>query len=234
VERHIIPLHDQDGRKIWYDSTEKIETLAAHIDSVSSDALFRAASQKHRVAFLNKAFLNDARCSALLDKGGKFRSSLSCAGFAADICGQDLNEQTVMKLYRLMSRNDLSRSITGLHKVDGIIEFIDFYNYYECGPLEKSCIIYYYFEKVHPLHDSSGRMGRLLVLMWLLRNGYEFARYCPVSQMIFHNRKELETAMECSSGAEGITGLIEAMLKSYAEGIDTLAKMNVSADKTIS
>jgi len=230
----VIPLHDLDGRKIWYDSTEQIEALTGHIDSVSSDALFRAASQKHRVALSNRALLQDAHCSALLDQGGKCKSSLGCASFAAEICGRDLSEQTVMKLYRLVSRNDLSRSITGLHKVDGIIEFIDFYNYYECGPLEKSCIIYYYFEKFHPLHDSSSRVGRLLALMLLLRNGYEFARYCPLSQMILHNKIELEKAVESSSGSAGMTNLIEAMLRSYAEGIDALSKLNENADKTIS
>lgn len=234
MERHIIPLHDLDGRKIWYDSTDNIKALTDHIDSISADPLFRASCHKHRVALSNRAFLQDAHYSALIDQGGKYKSSLGCLSFASGICERDLNEHTVMKLYRLLSWNDLSRSITGLHKVDGIIELIDFYNYYECVPLVKSCIICYYFEKVHPLHDSSRRMGRLLALMLLLRNGCEFVRYSPISLMEYLHRDELAMAAECCSGKDGITAFVEAMLKSYAEGIDSLAKYNASSNRTIS
>ncbi len=233
MERHIIPLHDIDGRTIWYDSTDRIEALTERIIRVSRGGLFDAATQKHRGALLNKALLNEARYSVLLDQGGQCRSSLGCVSLAEDICGRDLDEEAVLKLYRLISRNELSRSITGLHKVDGVIEFIDFYNYYECAPLVKSSLICYFFDKVHPLHDSSGRMGRLLALMLLLRNGYEFARYCPLSQLAFQNRSELQRALGCS-GKDGATRFIEAMLNSYAEGVDALAKSGSNEHKTIS
>jgi len=243
VERHIIPLHDSDGRKIWYDSTEEMKALAEHIDSVNFDALFKAANQRHKIALANKAFFQEAHYSALLeevefDHGHrmpvKYKNSLSCISYAVSNCSRDLDEEIVMKLYSLLSKNNLSRSITGMHNVESIIEFIDFYNYYECSPLTKSCIIFYYFAKVHPLHDSSWRMGRLLAQMYLLRNGYEFGKYHSLSQMIFQNHEELGKAFECSGDKTGITKVIETMLRSYAEGIDALAKMNYAGKKTVS
>jgi hypothetical protein len=243
VERHIIPLHDSAGRKIWYDSTEEMEALVEHIDSVNFDAVFKAANQRHKISLINKAFFQEAHYSALLDEiefdhghsmPMKYKNSLSCINYAVSNCSRDLDEEIVMKLYSLMSRNNLSKSITGRHNVGSVIEFIDFYNYFGCSPLIKSCIIFYYFAKAHPLHDSSWRMGRLLELMYLLRNGYEFGKYYSLSQMIFQNYEELDKAFECSGDKTGITKLIEAMLRCYSEGIDALAKINYTGKKTVS
>jgi prophage maintenance system killer protein len=243
VERHIVPLHDSDGRKLWYDSTEDMKAIAGHINSLNFDAVFKAANQRHRISLVNKAFFQEAHYSALLDEVEfdhghrmlmQFKNSLSCINYAVSNLDKDLDEDIVIKLYSLLSRNSLSRSITGMHNVESIIEFIDFYNYYECSPLTKSCIICYYFEKVHPLHDSSGRMGRMLTLMYLLRNGYEFVKYYSLSHMIFKNHEEIGTAFECSGSTTGITEPIETMLRSYSEGIDALAKINYTGKKTVS
>jgi len=219
-----------------------METLAEHINSLNFDAVFKAANQRHRI-LLNKAFFQEAHYSALLDEiefdnahriPMKYKNSLSCIKYVLSNFSRDLDEDIVMKMYRLLSRNSLSKSITGMHNVESMIEFIDFYNYYVCSPLTKSCIIYYYFTKVHPLHDSSGRMGRLLALMYLLRNGYEFTKYYSLSQMMFQNHEELDKAILCSGGTTGITELIETMLKTYSEGIDALAKINYAGKKTVS
>lgn len=243
MEKHIVPLHDSEGRKIWYDSTEQIKALTDHIDSVNFDMLFRASNQKHRISLSNRAFFQEAHYSALLEeaelkKGKEFpskrKNSLKLISYADANCSRSLDVESVMKIYRQLSRNGLSGSITGMHKLDSVIEFIDFYNYYECRPLVKSCIIYCYFEKLHPFHDSSRRMGRLLALMCLLKNGYEFGKYCPVSEMIFHSLEELEESFEGSGGKNGITKPIECMLKAYSEGIDALAKMNETIKRTIS
>ncbi|MBP1744806.1 MAG: hypothetical protein H6Q58_1784 [Firmicutes bacterium] len=243
MERHIIPLHDSDGRKIWYDSTEEIKALTDHIDSVNFDAQFRAANHRRRISLANKAVYQEAHFSALLDEAEhdrnkrltlKYRTSLNCINYAVSNSSSNIDAESFMKLYRRLSRNGLSSSITGMHKVDSIIEFIDFYNYYDGSPLVKSCIIYYYFEKLHPLHDSSGRMGRLLTLMCLLRNGYDFGKYCSLSQMLLQNHEEMEKAFGESGEKNGITRMIESMLRSYSDGIDALAKANDSMKKTIS
>ncbi|HEY5576246.1 MAG TPA: Fic family protein [Clostridiaceae bacterium] len=242
MERHIVPLHDSVGRKIWYDSTEEMEALAEHIDSLNFDAIFKAANQRHKI-LVNKAFFQEAHYSALLDEiefdnahriPMKYKNSLSSINYVLSNFSRDLDEDIVMKLYSLLSRNSLSKSITGMHNVESMIEFIDFYNYYVCSPLTKSCIIYYYFAKVHPLHDSSGRMGRQLALMYLLRNGYEFLKYYSLSQIMFQNHEELGKAFEFSGCTTGISELIETMLRSYSEGIDALAKMNYTGKKTVS
>jgi prophage maintenance system killer protein len=212
-----------------------MKALAEHIDKVNFDAVFKAANQRHKISLVNKVFFQEAHYSALLDEVEfdhgqrmpmKYKNSLSCINYAVSNSGRDLDEEIVMKLYSLLSRNNPSRSITGMHNVGSMIEFIDFYNYYECSPLTKSCIIYYYFAKVHPLRDSSGRMGRLLALMYLLKNGYEFGKYYSLSQMIFQNHEELGKAFEFSGDKNGITRLIEKMLRSYSEATDALAKTN--------
>jgi hypothetical protein len=243
VERYIVPLHDSDGRKIWFDSTEEIEALTGHIDRVNSDAAFKTAIQRRRISLTNKAVLQEAHFSAMLDNTEdgrdkllplKYRSSLGCINYAVSNCSSNIDAEGLMKLCSRLSGKDICRSITGMHNVDSIIEFIDFYNYYECSPLVKSCIIYYYFEKIHPLHDSSGRMGRLLTQMFLLRKGYDFGKYCSLSQMLCQHREEIEKAFEESGEKHGVTRLVESMLKSYSSGIDALAKMNETIKKTVS
>lgn len=243
MERYIVPLHDSDGRKIWFDSTEEIEALTGHIDRVNSDAAFRTANQRRRISLTNKAVLQEAHFSAKLDntEAGrdkmlalKYKSGLSCINYAVDNCSSNIDAEGLMKLYSRLSGKDICRSITGMHNVDSIIEFVDFYNYYECSPLVKSCIIYYYFEKIHPLRDSSGRIGRLLTQMFLLRNGYDFGKFCSLSQMLCERREEIAKAFEGSGEKHGVTGLVESMLKSYSSGIDALAKTNETMKKTVS
>ncbi|HSN58014.1 MAG TPA: Fic family protein [Clostridiaceae bacterium] len=243
MERYIVPLHDSDGRKIWFEYTEEIEALTGHIDRVNSDAAFRTANQRRRISLTNKAVLQEAHFSAKLDntEAGrdkmlalKYRSSLSCINYAVDNCSSNIDAEGLMKLYSRLSGKDICRSITGMHNVDSIIEFVDFYNYYECNPLVKSCIIYYYFEKVHPLRDSSGRIGRLLTQMFLLRNGYDFGKFCSLSQMLCQHREEIAKAFEERGEKHGVTRMVESMLKSYSSGIDALAKMNETMKKTVS
>lgn len=243
MERYIVPLHDSDGRRIWFDYTEEIEVLTEHIDRVNSDAAFKTNNQRRRISLTNKAVLLEAHFSAILDNTEalrdkmpalKYRRSLGCINYAVSNCSSDIDAEALMKLYSRLSGNDICKSITGMHNVDSIIEFIDFYNYYECSPLVKSCIIYYYFEKLHPLRDSSGRIGRLLTQMFLLRKGYDFGKFCSLSQMLCQHQEEIVKAFEESGEKHGVTRLVESMLKSYSSGIDALAKMNDTIKKTVS
>ena len=58
-------------------------------------------------------------------------------------------------------------------EVEKLMEYL--FNYVEEGPgfmkLIKAGLIHYYFETIHPYEDGNGRVGRTLILLYLIRSG---------------------------------------------------------------
>ncbi len=55
-------------------------------------------------------------------------------------------------------------------------------------PIVKSCILTYEFLSIHPFQDGNGRLSRLLSLLLLLKNGYNWIQYISFEHEI-ENRK---------------------------------------------
>lgn len=69
-----------------------------------------------------------------------------------------------------------------------LIEYIETGGQYH--PLVDAAIIHYFFETVHPFSDGNGRLGRLLIVLYLIDHGYIESPYIYPSA--YFNRHKIE------------------------------------------
>lgn len=94
-------------------------------------------------------------------------------------------------------------------------QFMDFYNNAELNdiPVVKAIVIHYLFETIHPFCDGNGRMGRLLLNNFLIKQGFEVAKALSFSMEIDKNRGGYDAAFVKSENIyNDCTPLIEYML----------------------
>ncbi len=70
-----------------------------------------------------------------------------------------------------------------------IEDLCDFANSQTAGedfihPIIKAAIIHFFFAYIHPFYDGNGRTARALFYWYLLKNGYEIAKFISVSKII--------------------------------------------------
>jgi Fic family protein len=105
--------------------------------------------------------------------------------------------------------------------------FLDFYNgpILHDRPFIKSCIIHFAFETIHPFCDGNGRLGRLLMNNYLIKQGIESCRAVSFSQQIDKNRGLYDAAfIDGENRNNDCTPFVEYML-------DIMAKSYLSALK---
>lgn len=84
-------------------------------------------------------------------------------------------------------------------------------------PLIKAAIIYAYFEMIHPFLDGNGRLGRLLILLFLLKRGVIEHPILTISYYLKEKRKEHYVRLARISKDGDIEGWILFFLKSTVE-----------------
>jgi len=235
VEKQIVPLHEINGCEIWYEITDDIKQLTEIIDCIKFDSFFKAAQNKQKISIVNKTIFQEAYYSAVLEgtnvteheaseliEGRKIKgdssareilNSYSAVNFIISNSNRYLDENTMLLLYRIVSANGISHWPDKRVSQDISAEFMDFYNYYDCNALIKSCIIHYYIVHRNLFPDCSAWLGRLLSLMYLLKNDYKFGKFCSSAKAISQNSEEMSKHFPNNSG--DITEFIEAMLKIY-------------------
>lgn len=62
-------------------------------------------------------------------------------------------------------------------------------------PLVKCAIFAYEFVSIHPFQDGNGRMSRLLSILLLLKNGYNWVQYVSLEHEIEHRKQEYYTEL---------------------------------------
>lgn len=82
----------------------------------------------------------------------------------------------------------------------------------------KAVISHYIFEKIHPFTDGSGRVGRLLMLLVLNREGYGFKGILPFEEKVDKRRETYYKMLE--EPERDITSYIEYMLEILADAAD--------------
>ncbi|MFD1514110.1 Fic family protein [Halomarina rubra] len=66
-------------------------------------------------------------------------------------------------------------------------------------PLIDAAIIHYFFETVHPFSDGNGRLGRLLIILYLVQQGYLESPYIYPSAYFNKNKYEYVSRMRAVS-----------------------------------
>lgn len=87
-------------------------------------------------------------------------------------------------------------------------------------PLVDAAIIHYYFETVHPFSDGNGRLGRLLIILYLARNGYLESPYIYPSA--YFNRHKVEYVERMRAVSE--EGAWDEWLSFFLEGLRSQAE----------
>lgn len=101
----------------------------------------------------------------------------------------DINEQDIIKLHKILTKNTginegyktipnflLGRKTktTPPEKVKKEMNKIikEYWNNTKIHPLQRAALFHGKFERIHPFEDGNGRVGRLLINIILLKNGY--------------------------------------------------------------
>ena len=86
----------------------------------------------------------------------------------------------------------------------------------------RAALLHYAFENIHPFCDGNGRMGRLLLNHYLIRNGIASARAVSFSMAIDKNRGAYDGAFVSSENPYAdCTPFVEYMLEVFAEAYET-------------
>lgn len=105
----------------------------------------------------------------------------------------------------------------------------------EYHPLVDAALIHYYFETVHPFSDGNGRLGRLLIILYLIDNGYLESPYIYPSAYFNRHKVEYVEKMRAVSeeGAwiEWIDFFVEGLCSQATESYDrTLALKELQSE----
>lgn len=235
MEKQVVPLHLQNGCEVWFEVNEDIKMLTKNIDCIRFENLIRAAHNKKKVSIVNKTIFQEAYYSALLEGinitehearelierrqikndscARQILNSYSAVNFIISNSNRYLDENTIVQLHRIVSMGSMPYGSGRRTNQDTFAELMDFYNHYEYNPLIKSCIIYYYVVHSNIFSDCNSWLGRLLSVMYLLKNDYKFGKFCSPAKAILQNAAELNIDFSNDSGE--LTSFIEAMLKVY-------------------
>jgi Fic family protein len=87
----------------------------------------------------------------------------------------------------------------------------------------KAILSHYIFEKIHPFTDGSGRVGRLLTLLILSREGYGFKGILPFEEKIDKRRETYYKMLE--EPERDVTSYLEFMLEILVDAADETKSM---------
>ncbi len=87
----------------------------------------------------------------------------------------------------------------------------------------KAILSHFVFEKIHPFTDGSGRVGRLLMLLVLTREGYGFKGILPFEEKIDKRRETYYKMLE--EPERDVTNYIEFMLEVLSEAAEESKKL---------
>jgi Fic family protein len=111
-------------------------------------------------------------------------------------------------------------------QLDGLMQSLE--SYLQMGgqyhPLVDAAIMHYFFETVHPFSDGNGRLGRLLIILYLTGEGYLESPYIYPSA--YFNRHKIEYVERMRAVSE--EGAWEAWFEFFLEGLRSQAEQSYS------
>lgn len=103
--------------------------------------------------------------------------------------------------------------------------------------LIRAALIHYQFETIHPFLDGNGRIGRLLILVYLMSQGLLSKPIIYVSYFLKKNQIEYYDRMgevrRSGNYEQWINFFLEALSAAAADSLDTIQRLVVLHDKNI-
>lgn len=173
---------------------------------------------------------------------GDFSEQMVKNGFAAtkflNLYGNKITEPILIQMWQLLTKDACDNEeikgekyrigTVGVGKHIGIsVEYIedamnswiDFYNSDTMNdmPFVKAALLHYSFENTHPFCDGNGRAGRLLMINYLIKQGFDKLKAVSFSAEIANNLNGYYNAFDQSENSYfDCTPFIEYMLDIYA------------------
>lgn len=104
--------------------------------------------------------------------------------------------------------------------------FINDDSMYPVDPLVKMAIIHHQFESIHPFYDGNGRTGRILNILYLIKEGLLDLPILYISKYIIRHRQEyyqqLQTQREAGTWTPWILYMLEAVQQTANETVQKI------------
>lgn len=134
------------------------------------------------------------------------------------------NEQTGEVVYT--PPQDYDTIVNLLHNLE---DFINNESDFRADPLVKMAIIHHQFESIHPFYDGNGRTGRILNILYLIKENLLGIPVLYISRYIIQNRPEyyrlLQYTRESQNWEAWILYMLEAVEVTSRNTIHTIRKI---------
>lgn len=105
----------------------------------------------------------------------------------------------------------------------------------EMDPLLKAALIHYQFETIHPFLDGNGRVGRLLITLYLMAAGVISSPVLYLSWFLKLNRVEYYDRMSqvrrTGDYEQWVTFFLEGVFQTAADAVDTIDRLTALLDR---
>ncbi len=107
----------------------------------------------------------------------------------------------------------------------------------EYDPLIRVALIHYQFETIHPFLDGNGRIGRLLILLYLMGQGLLAKPVIYISYFLKKNQVEyydrISEVRRSGNYEQWVRFFLEAVSKAAADSLETIQKLSSLHDTNI-
>jgi Fic family protein len=111
-------------------------------------------------------------------------------------------------------------------------QFINDSSSFEIDPLIKMALIHHQFESIHPFYDGNGRTGRIINVLYLVKEGLLDNPVVYLSGYIVRNKPAyyalLQSAREDDSWEDWVLYMLDAVEKSSVDAIMMVQKIQVA------
>ena len=124
---------------------------------------------------------------------------------------------------------DMQNAMSDLEKF--INENVDY------DPLIRVALIHYQFETIHPFLDGNGRIGRLLILLYLMEQGLLAKPVIYISYFLKKNQIEyydrISEVRRSGNFEQWIRFFLEAVSKAASDSLESISKLSDLHDKNL-
>ena len=104
-------------------------------------------------------------------------------------------------------------------------------------PLIRISLIHYQFETIHPFLDGNGRVGRLLILLYLMQQGLISKPIIYISYFLKKNQIEyydrISEVRRSGNYEQWISFFLEAVSAAAKDSLDTVEKLNALHEQNV-